>query len=124
MITLTLPYPPSANRIWRNVIHRGKPRTLLSAEGRQYRGAVGQHCLMQKVAGKRLSGRLRVVVYMHSPDNRRRDVSNILKALEDAITHAGVWRDDSQIDDVRVVRMGVVPKGAKVEVEIEELQPV
>ena len=37
--TVTLPWPPSTNRIWRNVAVSGKPRTLLSQEGRVYRKA-------------------------------------------------------------------------------------
>ncbi|MEY4713325.1 MAG: hypothetical protein RIS88_2775 [Pseudomonadota bacterium] len=38
------------------------------------------------------------------PDRRRRDLDNTLKATQDAMTHAGIWDDDSQIDDLRIVR--------------------
>lgn len=39
-----------------------------------------------------------VSVTLHAPDNRRRDLDNFGgKALLDALTHAGVWLDDSQV---------------------------
>jgi Holliday junction resolvase RusA-like endonuclease len=36
------------------------------------------------------------------PDNRKRDLDNILKALFDALQHAGVIEDDSQIRKLMV----------------------
>ena len=34
-ITIELPWPPSTNRIWRNVVVNGRPQTLLSVDGRK-----------------------------------------------------------------------------------------
>lgn len=103
MIELTLPYPPSTNRYWRHVTINRAGRTLISKAGRQYRKAVTDACLAVGCprAG---AGRLRVDIAAFPPDRRRRDLDNILKGLLDAITHAGVWEDDSQIDELRVVR--------------------
>ena len=56
--TVTLPWPPSTNRIWRNVAVSGKPRTLLSQEGRVYRKAAADACLVAKLAGKQIPDRL------------------------------------------------------------------
>lgn len=36
---------------------------------------------------------------------RANDADNLAKAVLDAITDAGVWRDDGQVYDLRVVRM-------------------
>jgi crossover junction endodeoxyribonuclease RusA len=47
---------------------------------------------------------LRLDVEAWMPDRRRRDLDNTLKATQDAMTHAGIWDDDSQIDDLRIVR--------------------
>ncbi len=44
-----------------------------------------------------LVGRLAVEVEVFPPDNRRRDVDNVIKALLDALQHGGAYLDDSQI---------------------------
>lgn len=38
-LTYTLPWPPSVNHYWRRVLIGGKPRTLLSKEGREFKQA-------------------------------------------------------------------------------------
>lgn len=115
--TVTLPWPPSTNRIWRNVAVHGKPRTLLSEEGRRFRSRVGQQCADCHLWGMRLDSRLRVEVQAFPPDLRARDLDNVLKATLDALTHAGVWLDDSQIDLLSVERAQVV-KGGELRVTI------
>lgn len=116
--TVTLPWPPSTNQIWRNVAVGGKPRTLLSEKGRRFRAAAAQQCLISRLAGMRLDGRLQVVLLACPPDRRARDLDNMLKATLDALTHAGVWLDDSQIDLLTIQR-GKVVKGGKVSVSVE-----
>lgn len=110
MISLELPWPPSTNRIWRNVVVAGKPRTLLSADGRAYRALVAKHCLLAR-ANKGITSRVRVDVVAEAPDRRARDLDNILKATLDALTHAGVWQDDSQIDRLQVERGPICKPG-------------
>ena len=117
-LTVTLPWPPSTNRIWRNVAVSGKPRTLLSQEGRVYRKAAADACLVARLAGKRLSDRLALRLVVQAPDRRARDLDNTVKAVQDALTHAGVWLDDSQIDRLLVER-GPVVKGGRVSVTVE-----
>lgn len=116
--TVTLPWPPSTNRIWRNVAVSGKPRTLLSQEGRVYRKAAADACLVAKLAGKQISDRLALRLVVQAPDRRARDLDNTVKAVQDALTHAGVWLDDSQIDRLLVER-GPVVKGGMVSVTVE-----
>jgi len=53
------------------------------------------------------------------PDRRKRDIDNTLKALLDALTHAGVWLDDSQVVDLRIRKSPTL--GGFVSVIIEEL---
>lgn len=104
VIELTLPWPPSVNSMWRTP--RTGPlagRTMLSEEGRRYRRAVAHAVLMAR-AGKQLSQRLAVSIEARMPDRRKRDLDNLPKAVLDGLTHAGVWLDDGQIDDLRVWR--------------------
>ena len=69
--------------------------------------------------GARLAGRLRVTITLNPPDKRRRDIDNFAKAIFDALTHAQVWLDDSQVDDLRIIRGPVMRYGEAI-VEIEE----
>lgn len=108
MITINLPYPPSANRIWRRVGNH----TILSAEGRIYRKTVGDICLINRIVGRRFDCRLSVVMEVNPPDNRKRDLDNLPKAVFDALTHAGVWMDDSLIDEMIVRRKQIIKDGA------------
>lgn len=94
--TLTLPWPPSVNHYWRTV--RG--RTLISRQGRDYRAQV------EKLAAGLVTsaGRLALTIHACPPDRRRRDLDNLLKAPLDAMGHAGLYVDDSQIDSIHIVR--------------------
>lgn len=51
-----------------------------------------------------IAGRVAVSIVLHYPDKRRRDLDNSLKGLFDAMTHATVWIDDSQIDKLHILR--------------------
>tara|TARA_R100001594_G_scaffold104467_1_gene139064 strand:+ start:3456 stop:3713 length:258 start_codon:yes stop_codon:yes gene_type:complete len=68
-----------------------------------------------------LSGRLKVKIDAYMPDKRRRDLDNITKALLDALSHANLFEDDEQIDDLHLIRMGVEKPG-RVEVTVEEIE--
>lgn len=116
MIEISLPWPPSVNHVWRRV----GSKTLLSAEGRKYREAVWKHCLVGRIAGKRLEGRLSVKILVNPPDRRRRDIDNLTKVPLDALTHAAVWEDDSQIDEL-YVRRNAITAGGSITIQIQQL---
>ena len=91
MIEFTVPYPPSVNHYWRHV----GPRVLISRQGRAFRDRVR---LILAAAGVRpLSGPLAIHIVFYPPDNRRRDIDNVQKALLDALERGGAYHDDSQI---------------------------
>lgn len=122
--SFSLPYPPSTNAIWRAVVIflRGKPqaRVLLSQQGRAYRRNV--LTVVRSLGNPKApaGARLALTLTVYPPDRRARDLSNIPKALEDALTHAQVWADDSLIDELHVLR-GEVVSGGRVDVRIEPL---
>lgn len=103
-----LPYPPTVNTYYRNVSINGKRRTLISARGREYRADVIRAIGKGVVS---LNSRLRVEIKAFMPDRRRRDLDNLGKSICDSMTHAGVWIDDEQIDDLRFIRAGVEAPG-------------
>jgi crossover junction endodeoxyribonuclease RusA len=102
---LTLPWPPSINHYWRHT----RNGHYISAEGQAYRETVRQTMALR--ATQALSGRVAVTVTAYPPDKRKRDLDNVLKALLDALTHGGLWADDEQIDDLRIVRSDVLKPG-------------
>ena len=113
-----LPVSPSTNTYWR----RNGNRYFVSESGVKYKALVrcafgddfvgfGGHC------------RLKVTVHYYPKDKRVCDLDNRLKGLLDALMEVGVFEDDSQIDDLRIVREAIVPKGLMY-VVIEELEQV
>jgi len=114
MVDLTLPWPPSTNTYWRTF----QGRMIISAKGREYRKAVADQVLIQRGA-KNLAGKLVVEIEAWRPDNRRRDLDNLLKAALDGCTHAGVWEDDSNIVDLRIYWAEHI--GGMIKVRVREL---
>ena len=106
-VVLTLPWPPSVNRIWR----ASNDRIILSQPARRYHKAAANALSPGKV--ETLRGRLAVRVVLHPPFSlgvgTRWDIMNREKCMCDALTKQRVWLDDSQIDDFHALRG--VPKG-------------
>ena len=116
-LRLTLPWPPSVNRYWRSVPAGRGVRVLISREGRAFRrDAVARLARF----GRRppLTGRLDVRIALCAPTRRALDIDNRMKGLLDAMQHAGVYRDDGQIDRLLIER-GPVARGGLVRVVIE-----
>ena len=115
MIEITVPWPPSVNRYWRQF----QGRMIISAEGRKYREAIIQQVFIEGLV-KRLTGDLKVTIEAFRPDERRRDLDNLLKSTLDALAHAGLYEDDSQIRDLRIY--WAAEKGGKLNITIEEMK--
>jgi crossover junction endodeoxyribonuclease RusA len=110
VVKLELPYPPSINHYWRRV----GPRTLISREGRTFRKNVCALLATGNGNGPRkppAGGRIALAMDAFPPDRRRRDLDNLQKPVLDALEHARVYEDDSQIDLLITRRDAVVPEG-------------
>lgn len=119
---LTLPFPPSVNTYWR-APNKGplKGRHLISAAGRKYQSDACAAIIEQlRRLPKPSSVPASVEVILYPPDVRRRDIDNYNKALFGALTHAGVWEDDSQVKRL-LVEWGPVVKGGRVDMTITQL---
>lgn len=116
MIQIDLPWPPSVNHYWRTPRTGALAgRTLISEEGRAYRNAVNTQVTLQR-ARHHITNRIRVEIEAFMPDRRRRDLDNLPKSVLDSLTHAGVWQDDAQIDDLRIYRAPTIAGMLKVRI--------
>ncbi|EQA1140096.1 TPA: RusA family crossover junction endodeoxyribonuclease [Escherichia coli] len=116
---LVLPFPPSVNTYWR-APNSGplKGRHLISAKGRAFQSSACASIIEQlRCLPKPSSAPASVEIVLYPPDARRRDIDNYNKALFDALTHAGVWEDDSQVKRM-LVEWGPQVPGGKVEITI------
>lgn len=113
-LTLVLPWPPSANRIWRNV----SGRTYVSREYKKFLDAVGAEVDEIKIKkrirsinvnGKNvlMGGKFNVEIVLHPPNKRPFDVDNRIKPVLDALTKSGVWNDDADVDQVSAIRSSI-----------------
>lgn len=112
MIELTLPWPPSNNTYYRHF----DGKNVISEKGNAYRKAVAGLVFAHKAA-KHYEGRLRVCIEAHVPDKRKRDLDNLFKAPLDSLMKAGVFEDDSQIDELTIRRMPIAGM-LKVKIEV------
>jgi crossover junction endodeoxyribonuclease RusA len=124
-LTLELPWPPSVNHYYRAIARRKVFRgfvkwigvNILSKDARKYKVAV-EHA----VIGVRSMGsvRLAVEIYLYPPNGQSFDISNRVKAVEDALENAGIFDNDNQIDRLIVERCEV-HKGGSALVQLEEI---
>ena len=118
--TISLPWPPSANTYWRRHGHT----IHISTKGRQYRKDVlnlvtANHARCDAPIRK-MFGNIKIYVFAFPPDNRRRDLDNLCKALFDSLEKAGIYKNDNQICEFSISRCPVAPPG-KLVVYIEEV---
>lgn len=144
-VTLELPWPPSINNYFMEyamppatgVIEkrlksdgligfhawlRRNTRTMkrVGDKGQEYRAAVQEYVLRNRL-NKGIKEPLVVRGVVYYPDRRERDLDNLYKPLFDALEHACVFLNDSQIKhhDIRVSEE--IIKGGKVVLTLEEL---
>lgn len=106
MPTLTLPYPPSMNRLWRH------------AHGRTYKNPDAQKFQMVAQTQARtlgltepLTGPIRLWVSLHPPGKKSIDLDNSMKAAIDALNGIA-WLDDSQLVEILARKAEPVEAGA------------
>ena len=83
-------------------------RKFLKKEAHEFRGVV-QDAAVE--ANAKISGRIAIFVALYAPTKRKYDLDNRIKALLDALEHAGVFLNDEQIDFIWVVRREPIQGG-------------
>lgn len=87
-VAVTLPFPPSANRIWRFVPGQATP--LKSEAYRRWLKAAKAECRDLR----RVNGPFMITIVATRPDNRVRDLDNLAKPTLDALKGIA-FEDDS-----------------------------
>jgi crossover junction endodeoxyribonuclease RusA len=111
-MSVDLPYPPSANSLFFNVQGKGRVKTRRYDDWRKEAA-----WLISLAKKRRLEGPYGLTVLAGRPDKRRRDLGNLLKAIEDALVHGGAIEDDSECQCIEMswhpgivgVRVTVLP---------------
>ena len=139
MISLTLPYPPSANRYWRSYVPRGQQRAIvcLSDQATDYKIEVARIAYKANVRSV-ITGRvaLGIQLYPERPqdwakrarrnaagwdnDVRCIDLDNALKVLIDALKGV-VIDDDKWVRRIAAERMEPDAHGARVVLTVENI---
>lgn len=112
-LVMWLPFPPSVNHYWESravnlgrpkgreaMFNKGKERfkidRYIGERGRAFRQAVHEYCLVKNIRA-RFVGPVEAQIDYLPPTKATYDQDNYSKALLDALTHAGIWDDDSQV---------------------------
>ena len=112
-LTVTLPYPPTANTYYR--AYQGS--ILLSRKGQAYKRTVW--ALWVAAGMPRLKGKVGVWAQVFCPDQKLRDIDNLCKPLMDSIKNRYIG-DDNDVDELHLIRCEV-RRGGLLVVTLREL---
>lgn len=96
-VTLRLPYPPTVNHLYRNT-KRGRVKT---ERYKTWLNAAGWALREQKP--RKIAGEYALWLYPQRPDNRRRDLGNLLKSIEDLLSACNVIEDDALASEIHLM---------------------
>ncbi len=112
MAKITLPLPPSTNRYWMH----WRNRVVLSPEARAYKASAKKRALALGL--RPLLGQLCLRLWVYRAQ-RRGDLSNRIKVLEDALEGVA-YENDSQVWRLEAT-LGDDAKNPRVEIEVSLL---
>ena len=104
----TLPYPPTVNHYHQPVRQGRGVRIIKGAKARAYQVDAAKALVDYGLACEAIAGPVKITITLNPPTLARYDVDGRPKGILDAITAAGFWLDDSQVQSM------TVEKGEKV----------
>lgn len=119
VISLVFENPNSINNHWL----RSARGMFISKQGKEFR----QHVIdiVEKAGYKdlKIDGRLKYIAIYCRHDKRKCDIDNFsTKAVFDALTHSGIWIDDSQLDEISYSRGSLTTdKISRLHITIQEI---
>lgn len=121
--TVWLPYAPTTNHLFAHGFVGGKIRRFPSKVYKAWRQeAVLRMRTHRPQLCRTLEGHLSLHISLTPPDKRKRDASNALKPIEDALVEARIIGDDSQIKRITVTMNDPDANAAGAVVEVSELR--
>lgn len=102
---LEVPLPPTINSYY----GQHGFRRYMTEKGKKFKAEVAHAVSLTPIRFG--DSRLSVTVNLHFKDKRKTDISNRIKALEDALMQAGLFNDDSQIDEEHIYRKEIIREG-------------
>lgn len=111
--SLTLPYPPTTNNLYRNT-GRGRVKTETC---KAFHNTV--HALALQARIKPVSGEVHLTLHVYRPQ-KRGDLDNTIKVIQDSLTGLA-WGDDEQVVEIRAYRHDD-KKNPRAEVTIETVE--
>lgn len=104
-VSYILPMPPSTNHLWRHIVVKGKPRTIISREYKQWLNDAGFALKLQGEVTP--DPPVKVIVTIEGGDgfHRGRDLDNCFKGPLDLLRTHGVLASDNmtQVIELRGV---------------------
>ena len=130
MLFILVDIPPTVNHLYYDIAYKKRGtskyrcRRRLTDQGRDYKTAVGWTIKgkAQEFGWEYESGdRIRITLDLTFGDNRRRDITNCIKVIEDAVSEALDF-DDRVVDEFLVRRVGVEKGNPFAKVSIEKIR--
>ena len=114
MITIEIPtLPPSTNHAY---YFGGKGKTFMTKAGKEFKELVRLISISKMNNNHMLEGRLRIRFDLYFKNKRKSDVDNRIKICLDSLQKI-VFENDSQIDELTIVRKYGEPEKTIIEVE-------
>lgn len=118
-VNFVLPWPPSVNQLW-TTTRRGNWYTTKVAK--DFKETVYYYVFSKKAKHFfETDDRLEMQLSAYPPDNRRRDLDNLMKVVCDALQGAEVFPDDSQIKRIRLEMLEKDEQGGRVIVSMKKI---
>lgn len=112
-------YPPSVN----NYYVKTQRGIFISQKGKKFRDTLMQDAHEQLGGMIPLPEKVRLEVVAWVPDLRKRDLDNLLKPIQDAMIHANLLVDDSQIDQTFIYRGVKIAPSGSLYIRVSEAAP-
>lgn len=97
IITVDLPWPPTANKIWRS----GNKRVYRSQKYESWLKEA--FYIFKESKPKKIDGLFSAEIHLHPPDQRHHDIDNRIKPILDLCQHVGVISNDRFCRELYVV---------------------